>query len=134
MTTALMTPTTEAHQAALTAEAVYRALRFTVSACETPEAWADLVELAAAWAHAARGWLAAEHDGRAELKVEIILASMGRGTSRSAAEKELEEHPDYRAAVTRMREAERTLALAEARQRHADLRAQVALAQERSHA
>jgi hypothetical protein len=89
--------------------------------------WADVMDTAATWAHAARAWLAQEHDSRCDLKTSLIVKAMEGGASRTAAEKVMEEHPEYRAAVNRMREAERTVALAEARQRHADLRARAAL-------
>ena len=93
----------------------------------TPEQWADLVDLAATWAHASRAWLAFETDRRHEVKCEVIATVMAGGASRSAAEKVAEEDEGYREALRVSREAERTVALAEAKQRHAELRTQAAI-------
>lgn len=113
--------------AAQMAELSYESHRRMVLIAESPQGWADVLDLAASWGHAARAWLAMEHDTRADLKCWVMEEAMQKALSRSAAEKVCEEHPEYREAVSRMREAERMVALADARQRQADLWALAAL-------
>lgn len=120
----MSTATQSPEDAALLAQLTYGEQR--IGAVDA-EDWADLVDAAALWANATRLWLADLNDRRHDLTVRLVAEAMGEGASRTAAEKTASDHPDYRAAVRDMRLAEAMLALAEARQKHAELRATTAI-------